>query len=245
MDMRPVRLLACVATMLCASGVCVAVASAEDTGSPSILCLVKGCQNLEGTLTGGNVKLVTSKNAKIPEAEGIEASLKNCETVAGTEEKDVRLCKDVTIMFAGVKVESTKCNTEGDANGTVLALFDLHMASETTSEGALVPLLLARVLNSKLEPLPITLKCGAAFKFEVRGTLGCLFTPGLKNVVTTEMLELSCKVKEKEAETGTCQQLCELLQEAPFEANLGSGFEPGWMELHAEGSPSKDVFIDD
>jgi hypothetical protein len=246
MDMRPFGVLACAAVLLCAAGATGApVASAEDSGSPSILCLVKGCQNLEGTLTGGLAKLVAVKNAKVAEAEKSEMSLRNCEAVTGTEEKDIRLCKDVLSVFTNVKVEGTKCNTEGDPEGIALVLFDLHMASETTSASVLEPLLLARILNAKLEALPVTLICGAALKFEVKGTLGCLLLPGLKNVSTTEKLEVLCKLHEKTPETGTCQQLCEWLTEAPFEVNFGSGFEPAWMQLHVEGAPSKDIFIDD
>lgn len=242
--MRTVRLLGLAAIAMCALGA-TGIARAEDPGSPSILCLVTGCAELTGTLTGKKSTLVTLKNTKTPEAEGVESKVTNCEAVPGTEGKDIQLCKDVSIAFTGVKVEGTKCSTEGDVSGTALMLLDLHIASETTAGGVLEPLLLAKLLNPKKEAQPITIKCGAVFKFEVKGTLGCLLLPGLKNVMTTEKLEISCKVKEKDPETGTCQQLCEWLSETPFEANLGSGFEDAWMELHAEGAPSKDVFIDD
>lgn len=246
--MRPVRLLACAAVLLCGAGAFGApVASAEDPGSPSILCLVKGCQNLEGTLTGTMGKLVGVKNAKIAEAEKMQIALKGCEAFGGTEEKDIRLCKDVLGTFTSVKVEGTTCHSEGDLEPLTLVLFDLHTASEMTSGAGslLVPLLLARVLNAKLEALPITIICGSVFKFEVKGTLGCLLLPGLVNIPTEKKVEVLCKLHEKEAETGTCQQLCEWLSEAPFEANLGSGFEPAWMALHVEGLLNKDIFIDD
>lgn len=196
-------------------------------------------------MTGGKAKLVSVKNAKVAEAEKVEASLENCEAVKGTEEKDIRLCKDILGTFTGVSVSGTKCNTEGDGEGIALVLFDLHTASETTSGGVLEPLLLARLLNAKLEALPITLICGSVLKFEVKGTLGCLLLPGLVNIATTEKVEVLCKLHEKTAETGTCQQLCEWLLEAPFEVNWGSGFESAWMQLHVEGAPSKDIFIDD
>lgn len=245
--MKPVRLIACMAmTMVCGAGaVGVTAAAAEDMGSPSILCLVKGCQNLEGTMTGGLAKLVAVKNAKIAEVEKSQVLLKNCEAVPGTEEKDIRLCKDVPSTFTNVKVEGTKCNTEGNAEGIALILFDLHMASETTTSSALEPLLLARVLNAKLEALPVILLCASVLKFEVKGTLGCLLLPGLANITTKEKVEVLCKLHEKEPETGTCQQLCEWLSEAPFEVNFGSGFEPAWMQFHVEGSLTKDIFIDD
>jgi hypothetical protein len=250
--MRRVKLLFFSALALMAFGtVGTTVASAADEGTPQVLCLVAGCQNLEGTLKGGASELVTL-SGKVISGETVEGTLKNCEAVAGTGEKDILLCKDVPIDFTGVKSGGANCKTEGDAVGVVLVLLDLHMADEKSTGGVLQPLLLFHILNSKLELLEVVITCGV-LKVLVKGTIGCLALPGLVNIPTTQEVEVLCKLlkKEKEGkkeidpETGTCEVLCELLEKNPFLANLGGGYEDAWMSIHAKGKLNKDIFIDD
>jgi hypothetical protein len=229
----------------------VAASAEEDAGSPSILCLVAGCSELKAELKGTTTSFKVLKGEKFIESSEVSTPLTGCKEVTGSSGKDISLCNNTTITFKGWIVTGTtvKCNTEGDAAGTVKMKVDLHVASETSTGGVLQPLLLARLLNSKEEFKEITIKCGAALTELFKGTIGCLLLPGLANVATTGTLEVVCKVKttgrEKDPETGTCKQLCEWLTAEPFQANLGGGFEDAWMEFKVTGSPSKDIFIDD
>jgi hypothetical protein len=73
----------------------------------------------------------------------------------------------VPVTITGVRVKETTngCQSEGDAAGTVLALLDLHMATEKSTTGVLEPLLLMRLLNVSLgEVLKVT--CAGGINIE-------------------------------------------------------------------------------
>jgi hypothetical protein len=84
-------------------------------------------------------------------------------------------------------------------------------------------------------------------KNKLKGTLACLLSNGLENIATTKEVTFACEVNASTHDpvTGKCEVLCKWLEEAPFLANLGNGFEDAWMKLSMRGSFNKDVFIDD
>jgi hypothetical protein len=245
--MRRSKLLIFAALAVSALGVVgVDAASAADEGAPSILCLAAGCEHLEAIVTGGNVVSSTLKSKKSLESETIEATIKNCESFEG-KTTDIRLCKDVPLELAGVKVSGTtnSCNTEGDPAGVVLSLIDLHVAALETTAKELQPMGLGKILNSTLEP-EVKIKCAGGILILAKGTLGCAAPIGLKNITITEKIIVTCKAKGGDQElNGKCVVLCEWLETDPFLVNMGGGFEDAAKEFTISGQPNKDIFIDD
>lgn len=239
--MKPAKLLLLTAMTLGSFGAF--GAAAAPAASPAVLCLVSGCQNIEAAMKGTTVITETLKGKRITSST-TEAKVKNCEALAGTEEKDVSLCKDVTLSLTGVGAEGVKCKSEGDEPGVVLTLIDLHLASAESSGKALEPLGLGKVLNSKLEAAEVIVTCGV-LKMSAKGTFACSTPVGLKNISTSEELILSCHMKAGDQEVGTCVSLCEWLKTDPFLINLGSGFEDAAKEFTVSGKPTKDIFVDD
>jgi hypothetical protein len=246
--MRKVRLLILSALTLFAFGALAAAAYGE---APKLLLLSGNVSELEGTFKGG-ASILESANGLQLKGTTIEGTLKGCKEESGSA-TDTSLCGPVLLTFTGVKKEKVNCHSEmlneeeKDAAEIVLVWTDLHLAAEENAKKELQPLLMFKVLGalSGESPEEITLNCGGV-KDKVKGVIGCLLTPGLKNVQTTEELTIACKIKEKgKPETGTCEQLCEWLKEFPFLANLGKGFEEAWMTIEAKGKLNKDVFIDD
>ncbi len=82
---------------------------------------------------------------------------------------------------------------------------------------------------------------------KLRGTLGCLLTPGLTTVAAGGTFEILCKqnATSHDPETGECEQLCEWLKEHPYEEEFGAGFEDAWISLHMTASFNLGVFLDD
>lgn len=235
-----------------------AMATTAGATTPAALLLSGNVSELEAKLTGTSAKLETV-GAKSITASSVEAELHGCEAL---EKKltDTNLCKDVPVSFKGTKKGTESCRSENakgekDAAETVLALLDLHLDSELVSvlvgkvlEQKLEPLLVSKVLGTALEE-EVTVLCGGSLKEKIKGRIGCLLLPGLKNISTSEKLTVDCKMSKGVQEIGTCietKTLCEELEKDPFQAELGSsGFENAALELHLEGSPSKDLFIDD
>jgi hypothetical protein len=218
------------------------MAQAED-GKPAILCFEKGCApKLTATLAGKTKsELVQLAEALTITATEVEIKIKNCDALAGTEEKDTAACKDQEIVFKGTESKKQPCKTGTLAAGTVSALLDLKLAAEETAAKVLQPLLLAKVLNSELKP-ELLLSCGV-IKEAVKGTVGCLLLPGL---TLTAKYEALCKINAKfDPETGTCTVECAELKEDPFLSKLGEKFEDAWMEIKLSGEANKEVFGDD
>lgn len=247
--MKRARLVTFAVTALLAFSAFVApIVSAE---APKILLLENGVTKLEATFTGGAWEL-GSLAGKGLTGTGVTTTLKGCENSEGSE-RETNLCKTVTVTLTGAKTGMVSCRSEmtngeeKDAVGTILMVVDLHLATEQSLAEVLQPLLLFKVLGAlpSEEKEELTINCGGV-KFKVRGTLGCLLLPGLKNIATTEEAEVACRInKERDPETGTCEELCAWLVEHPFEANVGAGFEDAWMALAAKGKFNKDVFIHD
>jgi hypothetical protein len=221
----------------------------EDPNPPRLLCLVAGCEAIEGTLTAGASELV-GLSGKTITGTAAELLFKGCEKLT-EETKDVTLCKDVPVHFTGVKREGIACRSENlkaekDPVETLLLLLDLHMSTESTAGGVLQSLILAKVLGVDLDS-EVLLVCGL-IKVKEKGWFACLAT-GLKNVQTTENLEITCKVNATthDKETGTCKGLlCEELEKEPFQATFNpSTFEDVWLGINLSGKLSKDIFIDD
>ncbi len=157
----------------------------------------------------------------------------------------------MTLTFKGVKQGKVACRSESstgtkDAIETVLVITDLHLASEKTSGGELEPLALFKVLGQATGETELTINCGGV-KDKVRGTIGCLLTPGLSTVAAGSNFTIACKqnATTHDKETGECEQLCEWLTEHPFESNLGNGFEDSWMTVNATGGLNFSAYIDD
>jgi hypothetical protein len=253
--MRLVKLWALAALALLAFGVVgTAAAGAEEgkDGAPEILCLVTGCvKELKAEFltdsTGGTTQLLGLGGLGVT-ATDAHTVLEKCTPLDETE-KDTNLCKDQTIDFHGVEFKKLKCSTAGDESGTALLLLDVHIAAEEEPiKKILEPLILAKILNSALKAEPVTITCGGGVaKFEVRGTVACLLLPGLKEIPTTEMVEILCKINTTthDPETGKCELLCEWLEKEPLEANLNGKFEDAWQLIHLLGFFNKTIFIDD
>lgn len=216
----------------------------EEKNNPRILCLESGCiKTFEVPFKGGETS-IRPLGGLVLSATDVQAAVKGCEATSGTGEKDTSQCKDVNLLFKGFGIGISKCQSEGVEPGLVLMLLDLRLAAEQTSTGTLQPLLLAKVLNVELKP-ELLIKCGVV-KLPVKGTFGCLLSPGLVNIPATKEVEILCKVnlEQDDPETGSCVVSCTELTEDPFLLNV-LGFEDAWMLMHLKGKPNKDIFIDD
>jgi len=240
--MKRIKLMVLAAMALCAFGAVSATLAQAEDGPPAILCFVKGCaKEFEVKLKGGASKLTQLSEALTITSTTVAATIKGCEPLTGTEEKDFQLCKDQEIVFSGTESKGQKCKTGALTNGTVASLLDLHVGDETSTTGVLEPLLLAKVLNSELKP-ELAITCGV-LKETVKGTVGCLLLPGL---TLTKKLELICAVNAKfDPETGTCKLECGELEKDPFLSKLGEKFEDAWEGITLTGEQTKELFIDD
>jgi len=227
------------------------VAMAED-GPPAILVLEGKVTDLE--FKGSNAaatELSTLNNKKI-EGVGLEASLKGCLPLGGTNEKDTNLCHEGLLKFEKTKQGAVACRSETaagvkDAIETILVLVDAHLADEKTSTSVLEPLIIFEVLGVAKEA-ELTINCGGV-KEKVKGRIGCLLTPGLTEIAAGAAITVSCKTKSAgDQETGTCEEtkvLCEELAAKPLEGNLGAGFEMASQSTTIEVKANKNIFIDD
>ncbi len=232
--------------LLAFGAVSAAVASAEDANAPMLLVSTGKATELTGEFKGGESTLATLGNKTLT-GTGLTGTVKNCKASATAGEKDTNLC-EVALSFTGVKQKTTACRSESTAGKdpveTVLTLTDLHLASEKATSGELQILALFKVLGVAAEE-ELTIVCGTV-KDKVKGTIGCLLTPGLTTVAAGGTFTIGCKLNTKlDPETGECEQLCEWLKEHPFESNLGAGAEDSWMTVNATGSFNLGVFLDD
>ncbi len=246
--MRQARLLfAALGALLALCGLCAALASAEDANAPMLLVTSGKVTELAGSFKGTASSLSTL-GGKALTGTGDTMAIKNCKASPTAGEKDTNLC-EALLTLTGIKQGTTACRSESssgkDPVETVLELADVHLATEKNSAGELQILLLLRVLGVAGEE-ELTVVCGTV-KNKLKGTIGCLLTPGLTTVVAGGTFEILCKqnATTHDAETGECEQLCEWLKEHPFETNLGAGFEDTWMNIHLTGSFNLGVFLDD
>lgn len=244
--MKIVKLWAVAAFALFAFGsLGTAVASAED-GVPMILCLVENCsKELEGTfkLEAGGTWTEEDLNGDQMTAKGAEITVKACEATTG---KDTNFCKDQKLILTGAEHNGVKCNTEGDAAGTIKMLLDLRVAAELNAAGTeLEPLLIMKILKANLTA-GLVYKCGVMM-FEIKGDVGCLVIPGLTQVAANGTVEVLCKLNKKthDPETGKCELSCEELEKEPGEDNQSGKFVDMWWNFHLVGEFQKDIFIDD
>ncbi len=254
--MHKVRLLILACLALFAFGAFAAqaaMAEEKDPTVPKVLILTGEAKNVSDTFTGGETKLEAASGKSLKSAT-IEATLEGCKAEESSL-LDFTLCGPILLDFHEVKTETgVECRSEmlnkeqKDPIGLVLVWVDFHLAAEKVG-AELEPLALFKVLGALTgeSPEELQMNCGGVVE-KVKGVIACLLTPGLKDVATTEKLAILCKIKGTktgEGEKGECELLCEWLTGNPFLANLGKGAEPAWMNVHAEGSPSQDVLIDD
>ncbi len=252
--MRKIKMLILAAMALFAFGAFAASAFAED-GAPRLLLLSGNVTKLNGTLKGTNSTLETVGGLQLT-GETVKGKLENCKETEGST-ADTSLCGPVILEFTGVAKKTAKCHSEmankeeadNAEKGIVLVATDVHFAAEENSAKELQPLILFKVLGalSGESPEELTINCAGVIT-KVRGTIGCLLTPGLANIAANGEETLKCKIKEAgKPETGTCEKLCEWLTEHPFEAKLGTSFEGAWMTAEAKGalSTEDDIFLDD
>jgi hypothetical protein len=220
----------------------------EEENNPRILCLVVKCSDLEGTLRGGANRLEDLEGKTI-ESTSSELEFKKCEDLAG--EKDVNLCKDVKLNLFGTKKGAVACRSE-NAKGekapveNIMTLVNLHTAAELTSGSVLQPLLMAKILGTALEE-ELIVNCGGV-KAKIKGTVACLFLPGLQNIPTTAEVEDKCEVNKvsHDATTGTCNVLCEDFGKIGLTAALNGIAEvDSWVAVTLKGKLNKDIFLDD
>jgi len=156
--------------------------------------------------------------------------------------------------FTGVKKGAVACRSETtggtkDPVETMLVLFGLRSAAtEAAVGGALLPLLIELVLGSEGEEGGLTVNCGAV-KDKIKGKLGCLLLPGLKQLAAGAALEIVCK-REKPGKqvVGTCLtelEWCAKLANEPLEADFSGVFARTALEMRLEVKFNKDIFVDD
>jgi hypothetical protein len=224
----------------------------EEENNPRILCLVEGCNALEGSLKGGIGRL-EDLSGKSLEWNASEVKLKGCQGLAGN--KDVNLCVDVPIHLIGMKKEKVACRSENakgekDPVETILALLDLHLAAElhlnAKGETVLLSLLIAKVLGTALEEV-LTMNCGGV-KTTLKGTVGCLLEPGLENVPIINGIDIVCELNKVTHDplTGSCNVLCEDLGKIGLVSTFNGKTEVDtWLEVKLGGILNEDIFMDD
>jgi hypothetical protein len=242
------QLALAVLSLLALGGGFAAVASAED-GPPAILLLSGSVTELNGSFKGGTGELQTL-GGKTLDGTGVTGTISGCVEL-GRSKTDTNLCHETTVTITGVKQGKVNCESENekkkkDQEGTILVHGDAHLADEKTSGGVLEPLGIAEVLGINKES-ELTINCGGV-KDKIKGRLGCLISPGLENIAAGGNVKLTCEQKEGDQIIGKCVEtptLCKELEEKPFLANLGGGFEMSGLRIALEGSVNKDIFIDD
>ena len=248
--MRKVKLLGFTALALLAFGAFTASAFAVEDGKPQILCLVEGCEKLEGTLKGITENRIEDLNGKTITGTAVEAKLKGCKNDE-TSKNDVNLCINVPLTFTGTKKEKVACRSENAAGEkdpveTILLLTDLHAAAEETSGKVLESLLTVKVLGTAEKEEELIINCGGV-KSKVKGVLGCLL-PGLENIPITAELTIKCEINKTTHDpvTGTCTVLCEDLGKIGLISTLDGKTEvDSWENVELKGNLNKDIFIDD
>jgi hypothetical protein len=154
-----------------------------------------------------------------------------------------------TIDFSGCKKEKIACRSEEGATKdpveVVLTPLTLAGASEESQSKTLEALLVGTIA-----PVGgvLFLNCGGV-KEEIKGSVGCLASPALMELVAGTTVTISC------AESGGDQVMglkcvetkatCEKLAKEPLMANLGLGFEDSAEEISVAGTFNKMVTIDD
>ena len=156
------------------------------------------------------------------------------------------------MTFTKIKQGAVTCRSETEAGvkdpiETVLVKVSTLLADEKSTGGVLEPLLIFTVLG--VDGKALIWNC-AAQKLMVKGKIGCLLLPGLKEVVAGGTLEVLCKTKGKGVqETGTCEEtksICEELQNNPLLADPdGKAFESAAWTFHLNLTADKNIFIDD
>ena len=245
------RLTRIALALVLAAGVCGAGAVAAAEG-PTVVVLEGKVTELEfsGSEAAQKTALSTLGGKEI-KGEGDTATVSECVTLEA-KEKDSNLCRHGRHTFLRLKQGAVACRSENekgekDPIETVLTNEDVHLASEKSTGGVLQPLAILEVLGIAGEK-ELTVNCGAV-KEKVKGKIGCLVLPGLKEVATTESVEVLCKTKSAgDQESGTCEEtkvLCEELAKNPLEANLGAGFEMAALTGQLKLKANKNIFIDD
>jgi len=236
------------------SAVASAVASAEeDKGSPSIL--VTNATTFEGSFKLGATVISQLKSAQRLESPSGSATIKGCKELSGSK-TDTNLCVGLISFNKWKSTLGTTCRSETEAGTkdpveTVLMAVDIHIASELSQEKVLEPLAIFVVLGQAGEEKDLIMNCGG-IKDKVLGAFGCLFLPGLKEIAKeVESWEFLCKTDLTEERpngdqlTGTCQQLCELLEKT-FGSTLGVEVqEMSALLVHATGKFNQTAIIDD
>ncbi len=248
--MRQLKLLILTAIALCALGA--VTAASVQAEEPVLLCFPEGClTGLEGHFKEAAKNDLATLGGKELAGSAVEGKIKECKEL-GTSKKDTTLCK-VSVTFTGVKQGKVACRSESSSGEKkaieeVVFLADLHLAGELTlPSNELQPLALFKILGQVGEETELTINCGGV-KNKVKGVLACLLLPGLKTVESNiEKFEIVCAQGKTshDPETGMCELLCEWLSEAPFESNLGAGFEDAGAAFVAKGAFNREVFIDD
>jgi hypothetical protein len=84
---------------------------------------------------------------------------------------------------------------------------------------------------------------------QLKGTVACFVSPGLANVASGGLIDVSCKTNSvSDPVVNHCEGLCEVFgKTVGLEESLNGGktFEDAWWLLTLEGSLNKDVFMDD
>ena len=246
------QLAAALAIAALASAAGASVAGAESDGQPAGLVLEGEAKELrfEGSEASQKVALSTLGGKEIS-SEGLAFSGSECTTLEG-KVKDTNACHKGTLTFTHAKQGKVLCRSENakgekDPIETILTGGEGRLAAEKSTSGVLQPLLVLTVAGIAGE-VELTINCGGV-KDEVKGKIGCLALPGLKEIVKGEKIEVLCKTKSAgDQETGACEEpkaTCEELAKNPLEANLGAGFEMAAKAFHLNVTANNNVFIDD
>ncbi len=253
--MRQLRLpLLATLLLLAISAIAASTASAE---LPAILLLTKGVTSLEATFENkeekeGVVHVLETTGKKSFTSTGAKLKWKGCLPLEG-KEADTNLCHEGLLTFEGTKFEAASCRSENglgekDAVGVILAKVDMHLADEKSTAKLLVPLLMLK-LEAVDKAKEIIVNC-AGIKDKIKGIVGCLMLPGLKQIAANGEITIECEQENGKQITGTCEEtkeLCEELAKKPLEINFGTAFEKAGLEFNPllKGSFPIETFIDD
>jgi hypothetical protein len=243
--MKHLRLLGLtVLAVFAFASVAAATAFAEE---PVVLVLpgeTIGGTELTGTSGEGTLETVGKKTIKCTKS-------KNTDTLEG---EGADTAKDKAIIdFEECKEGSANCRSENekaekDPIGTILIRTSTLSAS-FEKEGKLVPGIVFTLLSEPKGGNQI-FNCGT-LKDEVKGSVGCVVSPGLTEIAAGGTITITCSQKEgKQTNLGTCignAVTCEELTKHPLEGALGgkATFEKSGENIVATDKGPKMLFFDD
>jgi hypothetical protein len=185
---------------------------------------------------GKNIKCVKSKNADTLEGAGADTSKGRA-----------------TIDFEGCKEGSTKCRSEsetGEKDPLEIILWRTATLSAALEQGGKLFSGIVFTLLPEPKGGNQVFNC-ATLKNEVKGSFGCVVSPGLTEIAAGGTITITClQIAGKQTNLGTCvgnKATCEELTAHPLEGAFGGKgiFEKAGVSFVATDKATKMLFFDD